>query len=578
LIQEFGDAKLLAVLCRRAKKRCRPLWRKIFVRGVQAAGILVLYGVLCSIRLLIGTPSLKVDYLAWLSDRTRAGREETLNAKPYFDKAAGLVRDERLILKALGIAAMRPDDMNEPQRKLLADLAEHNAQAFEILRQGVTRPYYWVQYEAAVDELPAAGVVESPRSAAGRRGFPDVVLAFNQAMRTHGPGYRSLARAFYASISWRASQGQVSGALDDCLVLMDFGMHLEGRGTAGEQLVGTAIEALGNQAAFELLDRYDVAGPDLDRIQARLADLYARHESIIDVTGHRAMWLAMVQQAFTDDGTGNGRVLKEGLPLAARHWEDGIASLMLFGYPDRREMTALIDAFCNEYQLILETEPSQPQYNERKARWMALAQESHFLETQAPALDRIIGLAWRVKTARRALLTALAVTRYAQDKGGHPATLDALVAEGFLSELPTDPYSGKAFGYQRTGDGFLLYSWGENLADDGGRQGTGYDGVPRLWMNNGDWVFWPVAVPSPTPKAPARSAMAEEKAAKYKAAAPLNHTVRVERMGSYLKLDYELVGADGQKYDLWEIDDRSRPAFAVYQGEVKVGGGTFEFG
>ncbi|HOV77407.1 MAG TPA: hypothetical protein PLS24_05220, partial [Sedimentisphaerales bacterium] len=38
LIEEFGDAGLLAILCRRAKKRCRPLWRKALIRTTQAFG------------------------------------------------------------------------------------------------------------------------------------------------------------------------------------------------------------------------------------------------------------------------------------------------------------------------------------------------------------------------------------------------------------------------------------------------------------------------------------------------------------------------------------------------------------
>lgn len=66
--------------------------------------------------------------------------------------------------------------------------------------------------------------------------------------------------------------------------------------------------------------------------------------------------------------------------------------------------------------------------------------------------------------------------------------------------------------------------------------------------------------------------------AKYKAAAPLNHTVKITRIGSTLKLDYELIGTDGKKYSLWDIHDRSRPTFSVYKNNVKIGGGTFEFG
>lgn len=493
LIEEFGDAGLLAILCRRAKKRCQPLWAKVAIRSVQVVAVLALYGALCSLRLFVGSPSFKVNYIVWLNERARSGREETLNARPYLDMAAGSVRDQELVQKALDIARALPGDINEPHRELLANVVEHNAQACDVLRQSMTRPYYWVQYETVVSEPPAAGVADSKQSAAGLRGFPDVILAFSQAMMVHGPGYRRLAQVFAASTCWRAHQGDVSGALDDGLVLMDFGMHLEGRGAEIEQLVGTAIEGLGSHTLFELLDRYyDLAGPELDRIEGRLADLYTRHESIIDITANRAVALAMIQQAFTDDGAGNGHVLKEGLHLAARDWKDGVLSLVSFGYPDRRETTSLIDAFWNEYQVLLDTEPSHPQYEQRKARWMALAEGSVFLRTSAPAHSRLVNLVWRIQTGRRALLSALAVLRYARDKGVYPPTLDALVAEGYMSVLPLDPYSGGPFGYRRTGDAFLLYSWGENLVDDGGQQGTDRNGKPRDWTDNGDVVFWPV--------------------------------------------------------------------------------------
>jgi len=42
LIEEFGDVKLLAALLRRAKKRCRPLWRTVVARTFQAFGALIL--------------------------------------------------------------------------------------------------------------------------------------------------------------------------------------------------------------------------------------------------------------------------------------------------------------------------------------------------------------------------------------------------------------------------------------------------------------------------------------------------------------------------------------------------------
>jgi len=75
-----------------------------------------------------------------------------------------------------------------------------------------------------------------------------------------------------------------------------------------------------------------------------------------------------------------------------------------------------------------------------------------------------------------------------------------------------------------------------------------------------------------------QSGMDAEMRAEYKAAAPLNHTVKIIRTGGVLKLDYELVGIDGKIYNLWDIRDQSKPTFSIYQDNVKVGDGTFEFG
>ena len=91
LIEGFGDARLLASLCHRAKKRCRPLWLKALVRSGQGLGLALLYCVVCMLPLLLARPTIRVNYGQWLSNHWRPEGQDVENAKVYYDKAAALL-------------------------------------------------------------------------------------------------------------------------------------------------------------------------------------------------------------------------------------------------------------------------------------------------------------------------------------------------------------------------------------------------------------------------------------------------------------------------------------------------------
>jgi len=63
---------------------------------------------------------------------------------------------------------------------------------------------------------------------------------------------------------------------------------------------------------------------------------------------------------------------------------------------------------------------------------------------------------------------ALLLKAYKAENGAYPDSLASL-ADFSGRPLPTDPFSGKPFVYRREKTGFLLYSWGQNLKDDGGK-------------------------------------------------------------------------------------------------------------
>jgi hypothetical protein len=71
------------------------------------------------------------------------------------------------------------------------------------------------------------------------------------------------------------------------------------------------------------------------------------------------------------------------------------------------------------------------------------------------------------------LRVEVALYRYRNDHGSFPKTTSAL-APAYLKTVPTDPLAGAVgvpFRYQQTGNGtgFLLYSLGTDLKDDGGK-------------------------------------------------------------------------------------------------------------
>ena len=78
-------------------------------------------------------------------------------------------------------------------------------------------------------------------------------------------------------------------------------------------------------------------------------------------------------------------------------------------------------------------------------------------------------LSWQNHTTTTQEITRLAAALavYRAEQGQYPDKIDDLVP-GVLAALPVDSYNALPFVYKREGEGYLLYSAGENGVDDGG--------------------------------------------------------------------------------------------------------------
>jgi len=470
LIANFGDAKLLAILLRRAKKRCRPLWRKAVVRGFQAVGIVILYILICSAPLFIGRPNVSVNYADWLNERGRAGLAESENAYPYYDKAAAAsVKMPELLIES---KVKWPADFNDIEMQQLLRWINDNNKALELMIEGAKRPHYWAVHSSAEVDF-SRGVI-----------MDDLMKNLSS--------YRQVARALNWRSRYKAYEGDVASALDDCVYLVKFGRHQEGKGLLIEQLVGIAIEAMAYGSISMIMEKVDVPADTLENIQEQLQEEFARHHDVINLEGEKAFLYDYIQRSFTDDGKGGGRMLARGLPVAVGDWKSGLWRFVTLSYPDRKEVTAKVDQYYQLVEQVFDETPWRARLEDESEKYMEITGDSFLLRITAPAHGRLVQLEWRVKTMRLGLLTVLALARYEKEKSEYPESLDVLVEAGYLKDMPNDPYSDGPLVYKKTDESFILYSLGENLSDDGGQVFRDDEGKIKQWASEGDWVFWPV--------------------------------------------------------------------------------------
>ncbi len=132
LITDFGDVKLLAVLLRRAKKRCRPLWRTVVARAFQAVGVLIVCFVVYTVWFMSGKPAIRVDYLARLNQMSRPQLRDEDNAWPHYQKAISLyVQPHERISTLMGAEkdfklGLRFSDLNEATQSAVRKWIEQN--------------------------------------------------------------------------------------------------------------------------------------------------------------------------------------------------------------------------------------------------------------------------------------------------------------------------------------------------------------------------------------------------------------------------------------------------------------------
>ncbi|MHC4790930.1 MAG: hypothetical protein ACYS8Y_05770, partial [Planctomycetota bacterium] len=116
---------------------------KIFV-VISILATLVLYHVCIGTAKAEDKTNSKVDYVAKINELAKAGRDESLNAAPYYEKAIELYIDQPEQLWGLG-HRIWPADIVSDQKKLLKEWGKSNSDALTQLELGAKQQYCWIK-------------------------------------------------------------------------------------------------------------------------------------------------------------------------------------------------------------------------------------------------------------------------------------------------------------------------------------------------------------------------------------------------------------------------------------------------
>ena len=540
LIADFGDTKLLAVLLRRAKKRCRPLWRTVLARTFQTVGVLILCFIFYMVWFLTGKPVITTNYVAELNKVVRPVADESLNAAPLYLRAVDLhkelsddfilflaenhqvIIDEKYPYRIEVLAGKidrvfsdkshksfqeerqgiqdevskvfadllqkKYDELTIEQKNFIKRLIQEKEESLELIVEGSQRPYYWRTYKSGGDNSPNEMIS---------------VLLPNLSE------FKFLARLLRLRANLRAEQGEYENAFNDIKSCYRLGKHLRGDKFLIEQLVGMAIEGLAIQSIQDMVAKYDISSAALTDLHRSFEQIIANENFLISLETEKMVVYDEIQRCFTDGRFGGGHLYLARMRTIAGLYENNVEELILspkkwpravrilFAHPDKEKTREATNRFYDFWTRLYLKTPAQIKADRIDPGKEAskIIEGNVFLQILAPSLARVNQIACRNKTEVHATVAVLALLRYHKDKGSFPEDLQRLISAGYLKQQPDDVFSDRPLVYRKTEDDLILYSVGPDFIDDGGVSSKDRKGKDAPWRENGDTIFWPVAKP-----------------------------------------------------------------------------------
>lgn len=255
----------------------------------------------------------------------------------------------------------------------------------------------------------------------------------------------------------RAENGQTASSIDSVRSGFGFARSLAKEPSMISQFVRVACDGLTLSALERIMNRSELTDEQLIELTERLDKVERSSDLSRAFIGERCMGLDF----FTAPGT--------------------VGVGFLDGMPPRPILTlcqavGLIDADAVIYLDLMNDylEANLLPYHERQEAvdvvtdtLESTSQIHIFVHSLMPALSRVTTIELRTIAHLRAARVGLVIQRYRLAAGMLPDTLADLVP-AYLGDVPKDPFDGNELRYEKRDAGFVIYSVGEDLSDDGG--------------------------------------------------------------------------------------------------------------
>jgi len=294
---------------------------------------------------------------------------------------------------------------------------------------------------------------------------------------------RSCCRLLAAKAETETAGGNINAALSACLAGLKIPKSLSEEQTLISQLVRIAMDAITLSATGSVLEKGE---GDRELYQLLIHEMEnERKGNLIQFT--LMMEVVAVRQQFSD-------FRKQNIKETERFLNSSIASekdSVRIYYENNHE------EFWNEQETTYLQMMRKVINLGRKPFWEAKEQLGRFdgelsqipkekgllAQYFLPAITRTYFQEAKIDARLGAAEIGIANRIYRQKYGKFADSLDQLTPE-ILPALPLDPFTGKDYVYKKTNKGFIVYSVGENLADDGGAEKGTSASPDIIWEDN----------------------------------------------------------------------------------------------